>query len=109
MTFKQDFTVLIYATDIALDILREKIEQTIRDKMKPGQALYRELCCLYNSVTSTFSSDPQQYADYIRDLARLPVYSSQFSDADMCTSAFQNLADGIDVNVCCTVVSLRWT
>ena len=90
---KDDFAILIYTTDIALDILRKKIEQTIRDKMKPGQALYRELCCLYNSVTSTSSSDPQQYADYIRDLAQLPVYSSQFSDADMCTSALQNVVD----------------
>ena len=84
--------IVVYTTAIALDILRKKIEQTIRDQMKPGQALYRELCCLYNSVTSTSSSDPQQYADYIRDLAQLPVYSSQLSDADMCTSAFQNIA-----------------
>ena len=68
--------------------------------MKPGQALYRELCCLYNSVTSTSSSYPQQYADYIRDLAQLPVYSSQLvSDADMCTSALQNIVVEYDVEV----------
>ena len=80
--------------DIAFGCFEDrKIGQTIRDKMKPGKALYRELCCLYNSVTSTSSSDPQQYADYIRDLAQLPVYSSQVFDADICTSAFQNIAD----------------
>ena len=90
--YEHDFAILIRTTDIALDILRKKIEQTIRDKMKPGQALSREFCCLYNSVTSTSSSDPRQYADYIRDLAQLPVYSSQLSDADMCTSALQNIA-----------------
>ena len=83
MIFKHDSAVLIHTTDIALDILRKKIEQTIQDKMKPGQALHRELCCLYNSVTATSSSDPQQYVDYIRDLAQLPVYSSQLSDADI--------------------------
>ena len=90
--FQHDFAILIHTTDIALDILRKKIEQTIRDKMKPGQALYRELCCLYNSVTSISSSDPQQYADYIRNLAQLPVYTSQLTDTDMCISAFQNIA-----------------
>ena len=99
INFKQDAIILIHSTNTDFAILRKKIEQTIRDQMKPGQALYQELCCLYNSVTSTTLSDPQQYADYIRDLAQLPVYSSQLSDADMCTSALQDIV--VEVMLMC--------
>ena len=91
---------ILHMTNVTMDALQENIEQTIHEKIKPGQNLYHALCCLYSSVSSSFRSDLlQQYIDLICGIAQFSAYSSQLSYTNSQTAGLQNIADLILLNI----------
>ena len=85
----QEDEILFNMTNVAMEVLKETIGQTIRENIKPGirekifpGELHEQLCCLYRNVTSPSRSGIEQFADCIRDLATFSANPSQLSDDD---------------------------
>ena len=92
VSFQED-DILLHMTNVAVDVSEKTIKQAIHEIFAPEKQLHRELCCLYNNVTSKSRFDLQQYVDCIRNLAQHSAYySSQLFDDDMQTAALQIIA-----------------
>ena len=87
-----DDELILHITNVVMNVLVGKIQVAFHEKLKPGQKLYQELCALYRSVTSQFTSNLQQFVDCIQDLAQASTQSSQLSDADFETVVLTNVA-----------------
>ena len=89
--------LILCMTDIAMIVVQEKIQQTIQENIVPQGKLHRELCCLYDNVTSKYQSNFRHYVDSIRDLAQLSANTSQLSDIH--TTELQNIAVELMSNI----------
>ena len=72
-----------------MSVLHERIELTINEKVHQVHEQFR--CLLYGTMRSHSLSNLQKYADSIRDLGQLSVYSSQqlLSDVDFQSTDLQ--------------------
>ena len=91
--------ILLHMTNVSMEVLKKKIEQTIREKIKPGRRakivpgeLHEQLCCLYRNVTSPSRSDLEQFVDCIRDLATFSANHSQLSYVDFQICELEDIA-----------------
>ena len=84
--------IVWHITRVAMGVLRKMIEQNIQEAIVPRKPLFRKLRCMFDGVTSSSRSDHQQFVDCIRDLARLPAFSSHIHDDDIRTQKLQLIA-----------------
>ena len=87
----QDSDVSLHVTN-AMNLLKKTIEQTVQEKINPGQELHREICIFYGNVKSKSRSNLQQFSDCIRELAQLSTHSFHQTDADIQTGEIKKIA-----------------
>ena len=80
--------ILMYMTDVAMSVLRNKISVRINKTIAPE--LHHEIFWFCGGVASQFKSDHLRCTECIRDLAHLSLYSLQLSETDFLTDKLEN-------------------
>ena len=75
--------ISMFTTNVAMNVVKEKIKQTIQEEIAPGKQLHRELLLL----SSQSSTDHKKFVDFIR------AFSSQLCDIEFQTSKLENIAN----------------
>ena len=82
--------ILMHMTNVTMSDLREPIEQTIHNKFARGD-LRRQLCSVYDNLTSPSSSDLEQFVNFIRDLEKISG-TIKLCDAEFQTGGLARIA-----------------